>query len=145
MSVQQTVLTVIAGVLLVGGSVVGGCYGCPHYRVYEQRLAGEAKPREAESSRQIQIEDAKGKEQAAKLLANAEIEKARGVAEANKIIGDSLKNNHEYLTYKWLEWVNADNNAVIYVPTEAGLPILEAGRNIVRRTPPEKAADKPEK
>lgn len=113
--------------------LVGGCLGVwPQYKVYEQRLAGEAKLKEAESSRQIQIEDAKGKEQAAKLLADAEVARARGVAEANRIIGDSLKNNPEYLTYLWIMQVNADGNAVIYVPTEAGLPILEAGRGLPR-------------
>lgn len=109
--------------------------GCPQYRVYEQRLSGEAKLREAESSRQVQIEDAKGKEQAARSLANAEIERARGVAEANKIIGDSLRNNPEYLTYMWIKEVNADGNSVIYIPTEAGIPILEAGRTIGKPRP----------
>jgi hypothetical protein len=44
-------------------------------------------------------------------------------------IGDSLKGNEAYLRYLWIN--NSDGNGdkqVIYVPTEAGLPILEAGR-----------------
>lgn len=131
MTPREIVLTAVAAAVLLGGGTVGGCYGCPQYRVYEQRLAGEAKLREAESSRQIQIEDAKGKEQAAKLLAQAEVERAKGVAEANRIIGDSLKNNPEYLTFKWIEQVNADGNSVIYIPTEAGIPILEANRSML--------------
>ena len=122
---------IVVGVVCVG---IGGCLGIwPQYKVYEQRLAGEAKLKEAESSRQIQIQDAKGKEEAAKMLAQAEIERAKGVAEANRIIGDSLKNNPEYLTYLWIMQVNADGNSVIYVPTEAGLPILEAGRTIGKK------------
>lgn len=67
---------------------------------------------------------------AASKLADAEIARARGVAEANKIIGDSLKGNDAYLKYLWITDVAGTNNkpAVIYVPTEANMPILEAGR-----------------
>ena len=65
--------------------------------------------------------------EAAKLKAQSEIERAKGVAEANKIIGNSLKGNESYLRYLWIQ--NIDNpNETIYVPTEAGLPILEAGK-----------------
>lgn len=120
----------VTSVLVATLCSAAGLYGCPKYRVYSSQLEGEAMLRKAESERQVQIEDAKGKEQAAKMLAGAEIERAKGVSEANRIIGDSLKNNPEYLTYLWLKEVNADGNAVIYVPTEAGLPILEAGRGI---------------
>jgi regulator of protease activity HflC (stomatin/prohibitin superfamily) len=122
------------GVVLLA-LVGGGCYGWPQYRVYSQRMEGEAKLREAESSRQIAVEEAKAKEHAARLLANAEIERARGVAEANRIIGESLKNNPEYLTWLWVEKVGDNGNSVIYVPTEGGIPILEAGRGISRRPP----------
>jgi regulator of protease activity HflC (stomatin/prohibitin superfamily) len=126
-------LVVVGLVCLVG---LGGCISYPHYKVYTQRLEGEALLKRAESERQVQIEDAKGKEQAAKMLAGAEVERAKGVSEANRIIGDSLRNNPEYLTYLWIKEVNADGNAVIYIPTEAGLPILEAGRTIGKKTPP---------
>jgi len=61
-------------------------------------------------------------------LADAEIERARGVAGANKIIGESLKNNDAYLRYLWIQGLQDKDNNVIYVPTEAGLPILEAGK-----------------
>lgn len=133
--IRLGVFGVFAALLLV----CGGMWGCPRYTVYVKNLEGEALLRRAESERQVQIEDAKGKEQAAKMLASAEIERARAVAEANKIIGDSLKNNPEYLTWLWIEQVNANGNAVIYIPTEAGLPILEAGcwaRSHPRRSDP---------
>jgi regulator of protease activity HflC (stomatin/prohibitin superfamily) len=126
------VLIVVVLLLCVFG-IGGGCIGYPQYKVYQQRMEGEAKLKESESSRLIQVEDAKAKEQASRLLANAEVERAKGVAEANRIIGDSLKNHPEYLTYLWIKEVNADGNAVIYVPTEAGLPILEAGRGMPAR------------
>jgi regulator of protease activity HflC (stomatin/prohibitin superfamily) len=136
----KTLVKIVAASLLAICVVASACmFGYPQYRVYSQRLEGEAMLRKAESERQVQIEDAKGKEQAAKMLAAAEVERAKGVAEANKIIGDSLKNNPEYLTYLWIKEVNADGNSVIYIPTEAGIPILEAGRTINHVAPkPEK-------
>ena len=68
--------------------------------------------------------------ESAKMLGEAEVERARGVAEANKIIGESLHNNEAYLRYLWINGLKDNGHApqVIYVPTEAGLPILEAGR-----------------
>ena len=130
MSDRSIVFLCFGAVLFCFACVGGGCYAYPQYKVYTQRLEGEAMLRKAESERQVQIEDAKGKEAAASLLAQAEIERAKGVSEANRIIGHSLKDNPEYLTYLWIKEVNADGNSVIYVPTEAGLPILEAGKRI---------------
>lgn len=119
---------IVAGLLFLGMFVVGGCYTWPQYGVYRERLAGEAKLREAESSRQIAVEEAKAKKESARMLAEAEVERARGVAEANKIVGDSLKGNHEYLVWLWISELSSNPNDVIYIPTETGLPILEAGR-----------------
>lgn len=96
----------------------------------ELEALGKAQLLQAESSKKIAIEDARAKLESAKLLSDAEIERARGVAEANAIIGDSLKGNEAYLRYLYLNnLAEAEkNNTVIYVPTEAGLPILEAGK-----------------
>ncbi len=63
----------------------------------------------------------------ANLLARAEIERAKGVAEANKIIGDSLRNNEAYLRYLQINSLQHTKDKVIYVPIESGLPILEDG------------------
>jgi len=54
------------------------------------------------------------------------IAKARGVAESNKIIAGSLTEN--YLRYLWIEGLQSNQMQVVYVPTEANLPIMEAGR-----------------
>ena len=56
------------------------------------------------------------------------MERAKGVAEANRIIGESLKGNESYLRYLWIQNLESGSNSVVYVPTEAGLPILEAGK-----------------
>lgn len=115
--------------LLAMGAILLTMWGCPQYHVYQQGMAGQAKLKEAESSRQIITQEAHAKREAAKDLAAAEIERAKGVAEANRIIGEGLKDNHEYLMYLWIHSLaERDNATTIYIPTEAGLPILEAGR-----------------
>ena len=103
--------------------------GCPVYDVWSQEMKGKAELARAESNRQISVFEAQAKKDSAKLLADAEIERAKGVAEANKIIGISLKGNEEYLRYLWIDTLHHnENNKIIYIPTEAGLPILEANR-----------------
>lgn len=102
--------------------------GCPRYRVWEQGLAGEAELSRAEQNRKIAIAQAQAKKEAASSLAEAEIIRANGVAKANQIIGESLKNNEAYLRYLWIQNLEHGGNQVIYIPTEAGLPILEASK-----------------
>lgn len=106
----------------------GLLYGCPQYNVYSERLSGEAKLAEAESSRQIAVREAQAKNDAADLLAQAEVKRAGGVAKANEIIGKSLEGNEAYLRYLWIDKLDSGKGQVVYVPTEAGLPILEAGK-----------------
>ncbi len=55
--------------------------------------------------------------------AEIEVARAKGIAEANNIIADSL--SLEYIQYKFIEGLNDGNTEVIYVPTEANIPILE--------------------
>jgi regulator of protease activity HflC (stomatin/prohibitin superfamily) len=120
-------------VVLILGLLLAGCialwmWGYPKYRVYSQEMAGRALLAEAESSRQIAVLEARAKLDSAKSLAAAEVERAKGVAEANKIIGDSLRNNEDYLRYLFVNGLENTKNQVIYVPTETNLPILEANR-----------------
>lgn len=114
-------------------------WGCPRYEIYQQRMKGQAVLAEAESSRQVAVEEARAKLESAKLLAQAEVERATGVADANKIIGESLKGNDAYLRYLWIQSLeNGTAPTIVYVPTEAGLPILEATRfNWASETGPE--------
>lgn len=116
-----------------GALLVLCMWGCPTYNVWQQGKEGEAELKKAEQNRQITIQEAQAKEEAAKHLASAEIERAKGVAEANKIIGEGLKGHNEYLQYLQvmaMEHTAAAGDKVIYVPTEAGLPITEAGRGL---------------
>jgi regulator of protease activity HflC (stomatin/prohibitin superfamily) len=107
----------------------GGLWGCPKYNVYSQKMEGEALLAHAQSSKEVAVAEAKAKMESADLLAQAEIKRAYGVAQANKIIGESLKGNEDYLRYLWIQNLEGmKDGQVIYVPTEAGLPILEANR-----------------
>lgn len=115
----------IGSIVLIGGLMAG----MPHYDVWQQGLAGQAALARATQDRQIAIQEAQAKRESATMLAAAEVERAKGVAEANKIIGDSLHNNEDYLRYLFVNGLEHSQNQVIYVPTEANLPILEAGRN----------------
>lgn len=118
----------ISGVLFLLILVAGLLAGCPSYSVWQQGKAGEARLKEAESSRRIAVQEAEAKRDSAKLLAEAEVERAKGVAQANEIIGQSLKGNEVYLHYLWIHGLQDTKSDVIYVPTEANLPILEASR-----------------
>lgn len=116
------------GTLIFICCLAGGMYGCPQYNVYSQRLEGEAELAKAEYSRQVAVREAQAKRDSAALLAEAEVTRAGGVAKANQIIGESLKDNEAYLRYLFVNELANTKNQVIYVPTEAQLPILEATR-----------------
>lgn len=102
----------------------------PMYGVWQQGLEGKAELNKATYNRQIAVQEATAKLEAAKLLAQAEVERSKGVAQANQIIGQSLKGNEDYLRYLWIIDVAGTNvqKTVVYVPTETNLPILEANR-----------------
>lgn len=110
--------------------VFGGLWGCPKYRVYTQQMEGAAELAKAESSKQVATQEALAKRDSAKLLAEAEVIRAEGVAKANVIIGQSLRENEAYLRYLWIQSLSEGKSEVIYVPTEANLPILEAGKSV---------------
>jgi regulator of protease activity HflC (stomatin/prohibitin superfamily) len=124
--------------LLLCGSP--SCAGCPGYEWYVKQQnhidqtnalsAGKSQYLTAEQNRNIRVLEAQATLDSSKLLADAEVERAKGVAAANRIIGSSLHDNEAYLRWLWIKELNEAGNShpqVIYVPTEAGLPILEAG------------------
>lgn len=100
----------------------------PKYDVWASEMSGKAEFAKAEQNRKIKIEEAKANLEAEKLNAEAEVERAKGAAEAIKIENGSI--TPTYIQYLWVRQQNlAGENKVIYIPTEAGLPILEAGRS----------------
>lgn len=114
-------------VVVVLGVIAGLMFGVPVYNVWSREMAGKAELAEATWNRQIQVEEAQANLESEKLNAQAEVERAKGASEAIAIEGGSLTEN--YIRYLWVrQQSNLNDKTVIYLPTEAGLPILEANR-----------------
>lgn|SRR3989338_3693488 len=64
--------------------------------------------------------------QKAKKDAEIEVARAEGVAKANQIVANSITPG--YLRYLWVKGMQTNDMQVVYVPTEANIPILEAGK-----------------
>ena len=132
MNATRNVWSLALGLLFLLVVVVGGGLGsCAAYnsmRVWNAETAGEAELAQARQNRQIATLEAEAKLESAKLLARAEVERAKGVAEANRIVADGLGGPEGYLRYLYIENLSQSQGKIIYVPTEAGLPILEAGK-----------------
>jgi len=123
---QATMWTTIA-VVTIALFIVALCACVPRYRVWAEGKRGEAEYMRAEQNRRIKVEEAKANLEAEKLNAQAEVERAKGAAEAIRIENGSI--TPTYIQYLWVRQQNATtNNKIIYIPTEAGLPVLEAGQ-----------------
>lgn len=119
------------GLFLILIPILTGCGMYPPYYAWQQEWEGKAELAKADYSKQVAVQEAKARLESATFLANAEVERAKGVAKANMIIGDSLKNNESYLRWLYIEGLKERTGIeTIYVPTEAGLPILEAGKRV---------------
>lgn len=111
-------IIVVAGIVILALVVV-----YPMYNVWASGLSGKAELREAEWNRQIAIEEARAELESSELKKQADVIRAKGIAEANEIISKSL--TPEYIKWKWVEGLHDGTSEVIYVPTEANIPILE--------------------
>lgn len=124
MKVKYIISSVITAIVVI----VMLFFGIPMYNVWQQEMSGKAEYAKAEQNRKIKIEEVKANLEAEKLNAQAEIERAKGAAQAIEIENGKLTEN--YIRYLWVrQQNNLSDKTVIYIPTEAGLPILEAGRN----------------
>lgn len=113
----------IFGTFISGGFItILLMWGCPQYNVYVQHMHGTAALQRAEQEKRIQIEQAKG-----------EVESAKLRAEAIELVGKAAKEYPEYRTQEFIgAFAHAMENGkiekIIYVPTEANIPIIEARR-----------------
>ncbi|MEP2716982.1 hypothetical protein [Pseudophaeobacter sp.] len=100
---------------------------------WTQERRGIADLREAQQNRQILVEQAEAQRQVAILKAEGEREASKIRAEAIRIIGQAAKDFPEYRNQEFIgafadALKDGSIHQVIYVPTEANIPILEAGR-----------------
>lgn len=129
---ERNYLAIAGGILALGAVVialpVGACAAYNMVRVWNAETAGEAELAQATSNRRIAVLEAQAAMDAADLKARAEVARAKGVAEANRIVAQGLGGPEGYLRYLYIQNLEQTKNQIIYVPTEAGLPILEAGK-----------------
>lgn len=120
----KAIALVAAGVIVL---VFAFAFGLPLYNVWSQEMEGKAEFAKAEQNRKIKVEEARANLEAEKLNAQAEIERAKGAAEAISIENGSI--TPTYIQYLWVrQQADLGNKTVIYIPTETNLPILEANR-----------------
>lgn len=121
--IKKALLGILAVVLIV----ISMAFIRPWYNVWSQEMEGKAEFAKAEQNRKIKIEEARANLEAEKLNAQAEIERAKGAAEAIRIENGSI--TPTYIQYLWVrQQSDLSNKTVIYVPTETNLPILESTR-----------------
>lgn len=92
------------------------------YTVQQEQLVGEAEFVRAEQNRRILVEQARAEKDAALLR-----------AEAIEIVGQAAKDFPEYRYQEFLgafgEALQSDQvEQIVFIPTEANIPITEAGR-----------------
>lgn len=115
--------------LLVISIVVGWVLlGYPIWNVWSSKQRGEAALQEAMNEQRIQLASAKARREAATINKEAAIIEAEAVSAQVEKIGAQLTQHDLYLKWQWIKMMERRSGATIYVPTEAGLPILEAGK-----------------
>jgi len=70
------------------------------------------------------------------------MEAASKQAEANKLLGESIRAYPEAMEQKWVEAIANTQNQVIYLPTEASVPITESGRMALKKQQEASGKDK---
>lgn len=121
--IKGIIWSIVAVVILI----VSMAFIRPWYNVWKQEMEGKAEFAKAEQNRKIKIEEARANLEAEKLNAQAEIERAKGAAEAIRIENGSI--TPTYIQYLWVrQQGDLDNKTLIYIPTETNLPILESTR-----------------
>ena len=123
-NIIKPLIWAVAGIIIL---VIAMAFIRPWYNVWSQEMEGKAEFAKAEQNRKIKIEEARANLEAEKLNAQAEIERAKGAAEAIRIENGSI--TPAYIQYLWVrQQSDLSNKTVIYVPTETNLPILESTR-----------------
>lgn len=109
----------VGAVIGLGIAISGVMIAYGHLNVHMKRLSGQAAYAHSESERKVLVSQAE-----------AELESAKLRAEAIKIVGEMAK---QYPEYREQEFIGAFGDAlksdridqIIYVPTEANIPIIE--------------------
>jgi len=126
-----TFIQILVSVGVVVAIIVGLMFGIPKYNVWQQEMEGKAEMARAEQNRMILVEEAKAKLEAEKLNAQAEIERAKGMAEAMEIENGKLTSTYnQYLFIRTLEKISDKGSLpqIIYMPTEGMVPVMDMAK-----------------
>ncbi len=119
---------VIAGIALLFIFIATCMAGCPRYNVWQQEMSGKAELAKAEQNRQILVKEAQARLEAETLNAEAEVERAKGMAAAMEIENGKLTSQYnQYLFIRTLEKL-ADKGTIptiIYLPSSGMLPVMD--------------------
>ena len=113
-------ILILASIVIISLIIVGIMAGIPKYNVYSSRLSGEAALAKADSVKKVLVTQAQAEKDAAVLR-----------ADAINIVGQAAKDFPEYREQEFIgAFAEAMQNGaiekIIYVPTEANIPIIEA-------------------
>jgi hypothetical protein len=125
-------------VLVVGGLIAAFVvlfflfsWATPKFNLYRSNTEKQSVIKEQEAISEAAVFAAQKRVTVAEAEAKARIIEADAIAESQRIISETL--TPEYLRWRYYEVLATTQNQIVYVPTEAGLPILEASRQ--RPTP----------
>jgi hypothetical protein len=121
---------IVFGLLMIAAIAGFSLWFFPVWHVWKSRKSGEADLAEATYEQKIQVAQADGRLLAAQKNKEAAIIEAEAVAAQINTIGEGLQRHDLYLRWQWIRMMEESGayRETIYVPTEANLPILEAGR-----------------
>ena len=119
---KKLIAWIALGITVIGCLIALMMWGIPTYNVWQKGLEGKAVLAKAEFSRQARVMSAQAEKDAADLT-----------AASIKIVGEAAQ---KYPEYRQQEFILAFGealregsiNQIIYVPTEAMIPITEAGK-----------------
>lgn len=121
----STILLIGLGIVLV---LFLFMWGMPRYNVWQQEMVGKAEMAKAEQNRRILVEEAKARLEAEKLNAEAEVARAKGMAEAMKVENGQLSTTYnQYLFIRTLEKLaeKGDLPQIIYLPSDGMVPVMD--------------------
>lgn len=127
---KSTLLAVLLALGIIGTLIGAVMFILPQYGVWQQALEGKAELQKADYTRQVAVVEAQAKLDSASKLSQVRIQEAKGIAEANRIIGESLRNNPDYLTFLQIEAIKEGaekgNKTYFVAPNQAGVPVITA-------------------
>jgi hypothetical protein len=131
--VRATIGSVVGLLVFIFGLwIIIGLIG-PRLNLYKAETSKRERIAEARAEADAELYRADAEVRQARRHAERDRIRARGIADANAIINESL--TAEYLQYYWIEGVRESDAQLIYVPVDPAsglptLPVTEAGRAV---------------